>query len=112
MSTERMRGDQVGGKRQPPPVIGGVLEDESVASTMALYEALRRPPGSDLEEVVARLRSWREEVMALLDDLLGPDEARSLFDALLRGQIVRRADLATRVEQVLRANIELVRAGG
>lgn len=93
-----------------PPVIGGVLEDETVAYVHALYDALSSD-GID-PALNLRLRPWSTEILALLHDL-APGQEDRIYSALLEGQdIGEREALRTAVGQVLNDNIDLIRASG
>lgn len=91
-----------------PVLIGGLLEDEGVAIADALYNGLAG--NGPRNHIVKRLHLWEKEVRALLQDLR-PDE--EIFNLLIIGEFERIRDLQNlriQVEEVLRANIDLVRA--
>jgi len=95
----------------PTPLIGGVLEDETVAYTHALHDALSSPQTHD-PEITRRLGVWRTEVLALLRDI-APGREDLVYRALLDGKDVSgRESLLVAVERILHDNIDVVRAGG
>jgi hypothetical protein len=95
----------------PTPLIGGVLEDDTVAYTHALHDALSSTQAHD-PETTRRLGVWRTEVLALLRDV-APGREDQVYRALLSGhEISGRQALCAAVEQILSDNIDVVRAGG
>lgn len=88
-----------------------MLEDDSVASTFALYDALLRSEEHD-PEIQHRLNVWRTEVLALLRDV-APGREELVYRALLSGhEVSERESLLVAVERILDDNIDLARAGG
>jgi hypothetical protein len=100
--------------KRPAAILGGVMEDDGVAATAALYDALTNETLTPEQEYA--LRYWRSDVLLLLVDLeVHPTDAEVLYDDLLN----RRSELKIKDEHpvlvelvgdVLQANIDLVRA--